>query len=484
MSKFSIKNATTAKTTNLAGGVAFTMNPEMEMTHAVLTTFLEDKYYEKGADRLARIQKLVAANKPQFVANLAIVARHEFNLRSVSHVLLGELAKLHTGDSLVKDTIVACAIRPDDLTELVAYVGSPLPKQVKRGVRNALLKFNRYQLAKYKGEGKSVSLVDLFNLTHPKPKHATEEQREAWKDLINGNLASFDTWETEISNSSTEDRKAKWEALVRGNKLGYMALIRNLNNLIKNGVSEDVVKMAAEKLSNPEEVKRSKQLPFRFVTAYDNVSGNRVFTDAISAAIDIAVGNVPELPGKTLIAVDSSGSMGGGWGSAGADTPMAKASIFGATLVKSNASADLVLYDTSLKEMKVSGRTPVIDLTNKIRSEAMGGGTDTGLVFRYIAQSNKHYDRVIIISDNEAWASYTQGAYNDYKKQTGQDPFVYAIDIAGYGTTDLKGGKVFHLTGWSSRLLDFIGRIEEGDSLVKYIRDYKGKTVSKEDEEE
>lgn len=483
MSKFSKKNATTA-TTNLAGGKAFSMNPEMELTHAVLTTFLEDKYYESGNDRINRIKALVAQNKPQFVANLAIVARKEFNLRSVSHVLVGELAKKHTGDSMVKNTIIEVALRPDDLTEIVAYVGSPLPKQVKRGVRNALLKFNRYQLAKYKGEGKSVSLVDLFNLTHPKAQHATEEQKQAWDDLINGKLASFDTWETEISNSTAEDRGTKWETLVRENKLGYMALIRNLNNLLKSNVSEEALSLAVRKLTDPLEIKKSKQLPFRFVTAYENVNGNRALTDALSIAMDIAVENTPELSGKTLIAVDSSGSMGGGWsGARGTDTPMAKASIFGATLVRANANADLVLYDTSLKEMKVSGRTPVIDITNKIRSEAMGGGTDTGLVFRYIAQTGKHYDRIIIISDNEAWASHTQHEYTSYKKATGQDPFVYAIDIAGYGTTDIKGGKVFHLTGWSGRLLDFIGRIEEGDSLVKYIREYKGKEVELKEED-
>jgi len=471
MSKFAVK--TSNRTTNLAGGKAFSMNPEMELIHAVLTTFLENKFYESGDARLERIKQLVALNKPEFVSKLAIVARREFNLRSVTHVLVGELAKTHKGDSLVKDTIISCAVRPDDLIEIVAYCGKPLPKQVKRGVRNALLKFDRYQLAKYKGEGKSINLVDVFNLTHPKPEHADKEQKKAWKDLMTGNLASFDTWETEISN--TKDKKKAWEGLVKENKLGYMALLRNLNNLIKNDVSEKVIDLAVKKLTDENEVKRSRQLPFRFTTAYQNVQGNRKFTDAISVAMDFAVANTPELKGKTLIAVDCSGSMSG--------DPLEKASIFGATLTKANSNADLILYSTEVKELAISGRTPVIDIAEHIKREATGGGTETSLVFRYAHQKAKNYDRVIIISDNESWnESSVQSIYNEYKKVTGTDPFVYAIDIQGYGTKDLTGGRVFHLSGWSNRLLDFVGAIEKGDTLVDYIKNYDGKKNTEDDE--
>lgn len=467
MSRFNT-NKPSSRTTNLAGGEAFSMTPQMELVHAVLTTFLEDKYYESGEDRISRIQALITQNKPEFVAKLAVVARTEFNLRSVSHLLLGELSKVHRGDDLVKRAIVASAVRVDDLTEIASYLDGKLPKQVKRGIRNALLKFNRYQLAKYKGQSKGISLVDLFNLTHPKAQHANDEQKKAWEDLIKGNLKSFDTWETEISNAPLEQKKAKWEALVSENKLGYMALLRNLNNLIKNDVSEDVIDKAVSKLTNPEEVAKSKQLPFRFTTAYENVQGNRKLTDAISVAMDHAVSNTPELPGKTLIAIDSSGSMQG--------DPMKKASIFGATLTKANANSDVVLYDTRIKELTISGRTPVIDIARNIERMAMSGGTETAIVFAYAMQKNYKYNRIIIISDNESWkesyyGSSVQEAYKQYCQQA--DPFVYAIDIQGYGTRDVSSPKVFHTCGWSNRLLDFIGKIEKGETLVDCIKKYE-----------
>lgn len=463
MSKFN-KKEESEKIENLAGGSAYKMSKELELVHAVLATFLEDKFYETGNKRLERIKGLAENSDPLFVANLAVIARKEFNLRSVSTALIGILSKMHRGDDLIKRTIVAATQRVDDLTELVSFVGTPIPKQVKRGIRNAILKFSRYQLSKYKAENKKVSLVDLFNLTHPKAQHANEEQKKAWADLMKGKLVSEDTWESEISNAKDDKARTKeWERLIREDKIGYMALLRNLNNLVKYNVSDVTINRAIKKLTDKEEVKNSKQLPFRFMTAYENVKGNRRLTDAISLAMDSAVDNTPEFSGDTLIAIDSSGSMSG--------DPIKKASIFGATLYKTNSSADLILYDTKVKEVSIGSRIPVVDLAQSIEKQLMGGGTHTSLVFDYAIQKNKKYDRIIIISDNESWGDNVQGSYENYRKIS--NPFVYAIDIQGYGTKDMDGSKVFHLTGWSDRLLDFIGRMEKGDSLVSYIRSYK-----------
>jgi len=318
MSRFNTRSTTA--TTNLAGGKAYTMTPEMELLHGVLSTFLDDKYYESGEDRMARLKTLIAKVDPEFTARLAVIARKEFHLRSVTTLLLGELARVHRGNDLVKRAIVASVVRVDDTTELISYLGKPLPKQVKRGIRNSLYKFTGHQLAKYKGEGKKVSLVDVFNLVHPKVEFASEEQKDAWAKLLKGELKSKDTWESELSNKETDEERAKALVyLIVEDKMGYMALLRNLNNIIKYKLPDEVKEHVAKRIADHEQVKRSKQLPFRFLTAYDNVKGERIFTDAISQAMDYALDNVPKLSGKTLIAIDSSGSMMGGWGSDGGD---------------------------------------------------------------------------------------------------------------------------------------------------------------------
>lgn len=469
MSRFNKSVVSAAPVRNTAGGVAFKMDSATELLHAVLTTFLDDKYYESGQDRIARLQKLVRENDPHFVARLAVVARREFHLRSVSHLLLGELSKNVRGDGVVRAAIVAATERPDDLTELAAYVGTPLPKQVKRGIRNAILKFDRYALAKYRGEGKDFSLVDLFNLTHPKVQLANKEQKKAWRDLINGDLKLEvgDTWESTIS-ATGGDEEAKteaWEELVESGAIGYMALLRNLNNLIKSDVSPKTIKKAVAILTDEERVKKSKQIPYRFYTAYKNVSGNRLLTDAISEAMDIAVDNAPKLAGKTLIAVDVSGSMSG--------DPLDKAGIMAATLMKANNEADVTLIDTKKHDFNVSSRLPVVELVDKMRRFG-GCGTEMGLAF----DTEVAYDRIIILSDNESWNEHTysssvQSEFLKYKKRTGADPIVFAIDIQGYGTKDVTGKNVFHLAGFSDRLLDFIKMVEKGESLVEYVRNYE-----------
>lgn len=467
MSKFNIKKPSN-KTINLAGGKAREHSPEMELIVSVLSTFLEDKYYEKGDGRQNRIKKLIKEVKPEFVGKLAVMARNEFHLRSVSHLLVGELSRLHRGDNLVSRVVEKIAERPDDLVEIIAYLGKPIPKQIKKGIRQSLLKFSRYQLAKYKMSDKKVKLVDLFNLTHPNPCLANEEQRKAWKDLIEDKLKSEETWEARLS--AGENKEKVWEDMISNGKIGYMALLRNLRN-ISEQANKETRKNACKIIADEERVKASKQLPFRFYNAYQNVK-NQDMLQAISEALEHSLSNVPKFDGKALVAVDSSGSMDG--------DPIQKASIFAAALVKSN-DTDLILYDTNLKEIKFLRNEPVLTLAEKIQKEAMGGGTQTSLVYKYaferLREGNLKYERIIILSDNESWVEglgYSSFRYDSvqdyftaYRKEN--DCFVYAIDIQGYGTKDIGGNRVFHLAGWSEKMFDFMKWIEKENELVEFI---------------
>jgi 60 kDa SS-A/Ro ribonucleoprotein len=466
MSKFNQKTAGAPKTTNIAGGVAFSLSTKQELVHAVLTSFLKDEFYESGSDRADRIVGLaqsVAKNDPSFLAKLAVYARQEFNLRSVSHLLLGELAKGHKGDSLTKDAIVAASPRPDDLAEIVAYVGSPIPKQVKRGVRNAILKYTPFQLSKYKMEGKKVSLVDLFNVSHPKAQHATIAQQAAWAKLLRGELKLEGAWESDVSGADGQEEKtAAWESLVISKKIGYFALLRNLNNLIKSAVSFAAIDSACEMLVDKERILKSRVLPFRFLTAYQNVRGNRRLIDALMTAADIAVENVPVFDGAILIAVDQSGSM----------HPYAdKAGMLAAALMKNNKTSDCVAYGTEIRDLEIHSNTPVLETAQNMKGDM--GGTDTGLVFKKAQAENKKYDTIIILSDNEAWESDTQSAYNAYKLATGANPQIFAIDIAGYGTVDLKSEKVLHIAGFSEKIFDLMKVCKNSGDLVSTIESYK-----------
>ncbi len=472
MSKFNAKIKSSTKVSNLAGGIAYKHSPEMELVTSVLTTFLEDKFYETGDERMNRIEQLCAVVKDDFIGKLAVVARNEFHLRSVSHLLLKTLARKHRGDNLVGKVMKKIVERPDDLTEITTLLGKPIPKQVKKGIRQALLTFSPYQLAKYRMENRNVKLVDLFNIAHPNPEHATPEQQEAWKKLMNNELKNEKTWESKISATKGEGKGKVWKEMVAEKELGYFALIRNLSNLEKE-CDEKTLADVAKRISNREEVKRSKLLPFRFFSAYEHIN-SRILIDAVSQALDYSLDNVPHLGGKTLISVDGSGSMDG--------DPMKKASIFAAALYRATDS-DMIVFSEDYAEVKATSGTPIIELMQKIKQAAPSGGTNTSLTFEYAEKTGKKYDRIIILSDNESWQDSgsfgfyvmnkieerkgTNAAYNEYKKTN--DCYVYAFDLAGYGTKDVAGSKVFHLAGWSEKIFSFMEYAEKGEALVDYV---------------
>jgi hypothetical protein len=444
MSRFNNTKQVEEKAVNLAGAKAFALSPKVELYFAVSTTFLEEKFYESSDTRIKRIKELVQAvaqTDPQFVAKLAVYTRTELHMRSASHVLISELARIHRGDSLVARAIQKLAIRPDDLTEIVAYLKKPIPNQVKKGIAQALHTFSAMQLAKYQQTKKDVKLVDVFNLTHPT---ATPENETVWKKFVAGTLKNKKTWEAKISatHGDKEEKKESWAELVASKDLGYMALLRNLRNIEKDA-DKKTLQLAAKRIIDVDAIKKSKQLPFRFLSAYENVSTDEM-KKAINEALEVSLSNVPMFYGKTLIALDISGSMNG---------VTAKSSIFAAILRLANPTSDLVIYDDRLEFCNVQGKMPLLKLAENLRIAR--GGTDGSLPWSWAFTQKERYDNVIIISDNESWAASAQGGYEAYKRQTGTDPFVFAIDMNGYGTVDIKG-HVMNVAGWSEKVFDMM----------------------------
>lgn len=469
---------------NKAGGKAFKIkDPKEELYFACLTTFFKDTFYETGDERLERIRAcidLIIKKDPNqgaiWLCQLAIVLRENFNLRSVNHVIIGEVAKRTRGSDILARTIAYTAHRPDDLSEIAAYVGTPMPKQVKRGIRRSLQKFDRYQLGKYRMEGKEYSLVDLFNLTHPNPQHTSKEAAAAWKDLIAGKLKSEDTWETLLSNAKNDaERRLALCDLIAEDKIGYMALIRNLNNLQKYDMPPRIMSMALEKIVDADEIGRSKLMPFRFYNAYKNVKGNIKMTKAISEAMDIAcLKNGKTFEGSILIAIDSSGSM---HSVKDEDTsPFSKAAILAGIILKKAGKydeedyfTDVILYSDKVFTPILNPSIPLADLVQSIDSQKISGGTNTGLVFDHIAKEGIEYDRIIILSDNESWGGNVMASYTNMKEELGSNPQVFAIDIAGNGTFDIEGPNVTRISGWSDKILEFMEANQYSEHFINVI---------------
>jgi len=442
-----------------------------------------------------------------FAAKAVIFARNEFGMRSVTHVLAGELAKYISGKSWAKEFYNKVIHRPDDMLEIVSYYlgkgNKSLPNSMKKGFAKAFQRFDGYQLAKYKNADKSVSLVDLVNMIHPKPVakngyvsvNASEYSKKTGKvipttsevieinsldALMNGFLKSEGTWEAELSNAgnvaSDENQKSElknkvWKDLISTKKIGYFAALRNLRNVIEQ--SPESVDLICSFITDENSIKNSLVFPFRYMTAAEEVSkiGNstsRKVTTALEKAIEISCSNVPKFEGETCVIFDRSGSMNnGGWRSN--NTPTKVGSVFAAILAKVN-NADLVLFGTDARYENYNTTDSVKTLSENF-SKVKLGNTRFQKFFELL---NKKYDRLIILSDGEANSqlSASQTYLSQYRNKYNCDPWVYNFDLAGYPTVQFKGGKVINLAGFSEKVFNLMKAAEEDQNvLINNIRE-------------
>lgn len=478
MSKFN-STIVTMKTTNLAGGSAYKLSDKNKLMTQVLTTFFnEKKYYgDNSLDIVHTIRELINTDA-KFVANLCIYARNEMYLRTITHVIVSELAKHNKGKQFVRKVLNKIVQRPDDMTEILSYYmttyGKPIPNSMKKGLADAFIRFDEYSLQKY-NRARSIKLKDILFLVHPTPKN--QEQYNMWKRLIEDDLQTPFTWEVEISTKG--NKKEVWENLIEQNSLGYMASLRNLRNIVNSGANN--LDKVLNNLTNPDSIRKSKQLPFRFFSAYreiqelSSVKVSKVL-DALEKALDISTENIPRLNGNTLIVADVSGSM---------DRPLSEKSKVTyndvGTLLMAIASrfCDNVVtsvFAERFQTVNVSQRNGIISNMKTFQNMKVGYSTNLYLAFDWLLkQQHEKFDRVIVFSDMQAYNHdrMVQSYINKYRQTINPNLWVHSIDLAGYGTTQFIGKNTNLMSGWSDKTLEFIHLVEEGiDSLVKKIEKY------------
>jgi hypothetical protein len=461
------------KTVNLAGGEAFVQSPELELVSQLLTSFVKDQFYRSADDGLDRLRQLIPLVEPEFAAKAAVYARQVFGMRSISHVLAAEVAPLVAKKPFARDFYEAIVARPDDMTEIAAYYfgvlkQTKLSAAMKAGFRNAFDKFDRYQLAKYRGEGKAKKLVDIVNLVRPK---GTEGNSSALADLVADKLRTAgSTWESRLSKAGqaenkedvAEEKAEAWRELVRSRKIGYFALLRNLRNILTQ--APDLVPHACELLIDEKLIRNSKVLPFRYMTAYEEIAKSasadaRMIVQAINKAIDIACVNCPQLPGQSLVVLDTSSSMNGRCSQIGA--------LFAAVLAK-GLNADTMTFDGDARYLFLNHTDSISTLTGRLRFD--GGSTNFHAIFQ---RASRAYDRIFILSDMQGWVGYHSPSadFATYKRTYATDPFVYSWDLAGHGTMQFPERKVFALAGFSDKAFDLIEKLEEDPgALINTIK--------------
>ncbi|MBO0930137.1 TROVE domain-containing protein [Fibrella aquatilis] len=513
-----------ATTLNHMGAKAYTLSAEMELYTAVTTTMLADSYYQKADDRLALIQLLVGEVDPLFVARLAVYAREAMYLRSVPLVLVGELARIHNGDDLVSRTIARVVQRPDEISELLAYYQlanartgakklNRLSKQLQKGLALAFNRFDAYQFAKYERKT-AVQLRDALFLVHPKAKD--EAQQAIFDQLASRTLSTPYTWETELSalgqqafGSEKEKQLAvrtKWHELIDSHKLGYMAMLRNLRNMLEANIDMAHIDKVCALITHERAVQQAKQLPFRYLSAYAELKavatqksvfylfGNaqwavKKLIQALEKALVQSVAYLPIAAGKTLILSDNSGSMFGDVGGRSAVSAMSRrttadiANLF-AVLYWTRAESTLLgLFGERLITPQLSRSATLFNNFDRISREAgkCGGATEEGIfvMLEKLIKSREIVDRIVIFSDCQIgrscnWYGQRGRRADDFDKLFAQyrtiNPEVktFSVDLKGYGNTMATDG-IYTISGWSDKLFALIVAAENGQTALDAI---------------
>jgi hypothetical protein len=441
----------TARTGNSAPG--FTRDAEGELFLLAVSNFVgQDMHYEKGVARDARFKSLVAqvaVSNPEWMNRFLPWLRNEANMRTASLVAAVETVRAQLkapggpitgfGRALINSVLT----RADEPGEMLGYwkatyPGEQIPKPIKRGIADAVARlYTERNTLKYDTASHGFRFGDVLELTHAAPDKGY--QRALFKHLIDrrhgrggtsesyvglpmiienmrvrsqvdtfGNheillrsdvlKAAGMTWEDALSLAGNKLPKNQlWEALIPN--MGYMALLRNLRNFDEAGVSDKTATWAGVELASPEKVAHSRQLPMRFLSAFRSVSNVRWHV-ALEHALQASLNNIPEFKGRTLILIDTSGSMSSQFGK---DTQLClwdAAAIFGCALAQRCESANVVSFSNLTKPFPLPrGESLILSVDRFRKGYFLNGGTDTEGAVR----THFHgHDRVVILTDEQA----------------------------------------------------------------------------------
>lgn len=303
---------------------------------------------------------------------------------------------------------------------------TPIPMQMRKVLKGKIESFNEYQLSKALGESKQVSMSDAIKLLHPDPTNS-RVRKNFYKDIIEGKVKMGDDSkqvQSEIAKVNNKNSKTTKKDVVKSiDTSTVMAIVKNLVALDRAGVLADkkAVDSIVAKLTDKKEVQKSRLLPFRFYSAYKEVSslrsseGKRRVLDALVEALDLSIDNLQDIVGYSAILIDLSGSMNHSISSMSSVTAREVACVLGAICAKKGI-ADVYVFADKCELVEVSKKSTVMDIADKLIKTYVGGCTNLDTALRKIESSGTKYTNLIILSDGDC---YSQKSGNSFRFSEG-----------------------------------------------------------------
>lgn len=467
MSKFNVKAKEEIKLgTNLCGSIGAERNSDsnskkQEIASIILNSMLKsDSYYQSTESRLETIEKFFSdENLHNFLAKTAVYVRNEGYLRSISHYLVVLIAENIKGSDYARNAMYKTLVRADDMTEIVSLwntrnPGKMIPNSLRRALRDKLETLTDYQLRKYQGLKLKVKLRDVAKLARPNPEKSAGDI----KKLIEGKLPKIETAQTINASTTGEERAENYKELLIQKKLGLMAAMKNIKNILEANPDKETTDELCALLRNENAIENSKILPFRYIDAWNavkNISIDRFIIKNIISALDYGFSysakNVEFVKENERVAIllDESGSMSG--------APFNNGRALTAALLSGMNEDNVIgyLWATRAREINVSTGN-AFDFIE--RTNCNGGGTDLGSAFKELISNGTFVDKIIIFTDmQQNGISNCQSLYAEYRKINPNVKILF-WNLEGYGSaTPIQLNRnVLEVCGYSDKILELV----------------------------
>jgi 60 kDa SS-A/Ro ribonucleoprotein len=501
-----------ADTTNNAGQAAFSLTPKEKLVQALTCGVLENSFYvsaDKLFDQYTAMFDEWVKNDPKFLAQAIVHARNEGLKRSVPVMALAHLSEQETGGqekTLFKSAFRKVVNTPNDLVEFVEYIRQSRDRGLGHAVDKMIAEYfgnlSEYHAIKYGSSGKGFSLRDVLRLVRPNPAKLPEKQQMILRWLVDKDRLSKEDYKKipqilayELFKESGDLKYAlegrlpyevitainssseAWEAIYHNAPI--MNLIRNLRNFGQKGILDkaEIRNAIVKKLKNEEVIQKSKQFPFRFYSALRELErdpSTRKFNalqDALNQAMELAVKNIPELPGETYLSMDCSGSMHCALSSRSSLQYIEIGAILGACLLKRSSSNIVTGFANDCYPLRNYRASDSIATTAENIANITSGGTNLSSPIQYMIKNKIKVDQAILITDNESWLESSWGSrriaadyIKDYHNKVKSDTKFFLIRLDPYGTSQVPPAQrnTYNLFGWSDSVVKFISLIANG----------------------
>lgn len=447
--------------TNFMNGKSYFLNDSFkELEFVLLSSFLNEQPYYNGTDEIdiniGQIEKLKkylifpdnlfksrqkifidCVNKclnKNFKKTLELIvkARNEYFIRNAPTQII-VIASTHKkrvefnkqNPKFFREVIKKICLTPPDMKKIITNWKklnnnsiSKLPSFIKRAFVDIIENLNKYKINKYRKD-----VIDIVRISHPK------NNKEVLKELMSTGKLQLENkdikWETHKSLGKDWIKTLQdmnW-------KMPHMAALRNIRSFAKEVRDENYIKKYCDMLESG--VKFGKQLPFRYLSAYEAINEDKIFNGhyhskkirkcdkeiinkCLENCLQISIENHPKLEGDVFVLSDNSGSA---WGTCtsqyGKRTVAEIGNLSGLITALSCTGRGVIgLFGDKLLEYTVDKNKTLLENYEEIKKLSgeygtnVGGATENGiwLFFKRSFQCfyKYKYDHLFVYSDMQA----------------------------------------------------------------------------------